>query len=130
MALSSASDVRELGKLPDSSKLSDPVIDIQLEAAARELTSWIGTYSAATGEKALACIEAECCICMVYLLPVLNTFYTEGLAGVQKEMGEMDLLFHSVSDIERLQEYWIKRARTRVSSYVSTGGDRMYWGAV
>lgn len=130
MGLASVLDVRTFGKLPEAAKLDDSVIQPHLESAVRELTGWIGDYSASTGDKAAACIEAESCICMNYLLPVLNTFYTEGLAAVQKEMGELDLVFHSVSDLERLQAYWMRRARTRVKPFETSGGDKMYWGAV
>jgi len=124
MPLATINDVRQLGRLPDSSKLPDEYIQPHLDAAERELTRWIGNYSDAGGDKLNACIEAECCICIAYLLPVLNTFYTQGITSLQKELGEMDFLFHSPSDLEKLQNQWLERARNRVADYITSNKEK------
>jgi len=124
MPFATINDVRQFGRLPDSTKLPDPDIQPHLNAAERELTRWIGDYSDATGEKAESCKEAECCICMAYLLPVLNTFYTQGVTSLQKELGEMDFLFHSPGDLEKLQNQWLERARNRVADYITSNKEK------
>lgn len=119
MELSTIQELRNFGGLPDSAKIPDEKITPHLEAASRMLTSWIGDYSDAADEKAECCKEAECCICMSMLMPVLNTFYTADLASVQKNVGEMDFIFHSPGDTRQVQQDWMERARKAVAVYIS-----------
>lgn len=124
MSLSAISDVREIGNLPPVAKLADAVIAPHLAAAGRELASWIGDYSGSTGDKLADCKEAECCICMAYLLPVLNTLYTQGVTTLQRELGSLDIMFSSPDDQKTLVEMWLDRAHSRVTSYINTGSAR------
>lgn len=125
-------DVREMGKLPGSDRLSDSLISPHLEAAGRELTRWIGAYDSGPvlDDVRAACLEAECCICMAYLLPGMNTFYTEGIAGLQKEIGESEFQFHSVNDLKNLAGMWMQRARKAVADYQQAGNGAIWYGAV
>jgi hypothetical protein len=121
-------DVRDLGRLPPAAKLPDAEIDPHLEAAGRELKRRIGEYeTGADAEKIEACTEAECCLCMAYLLPVLNTFFTQGIAGLQKEIGETDFQFHSVDDLKKLADLWTERAMNRVKAYITESGTGDLW---
>lgn len=129
------SDVRTLGRLPDSVKLPDAVITPHLASAARELAGWVGDYSGADGDMLDALKEAEGCLCMAYLLPVLNTFYTQGLSTLQKEMGDMDFLFHSPNDLDRVIERWRDRARLAAGPYIladasSSSAGEIKWEAI
>ncbi len=125
MALATITNVRALGRLPDSEKLTDADVQVQLDSAARELKSWIDTYESTTdADKANACVEAESCICMAYLLPVINTLFTQESTVLQRQIGETDFLFLSPEDTQTQQEYWMNRARGRMAEYMSvaTGG--------
>lgn len=130
--LSTVSEVRALGNLPASAKLDDAIIQPHLDSAGRELTTWIGDYSTAAGDKLADCKEAEQCLTMAYLLPVLNTLYTQGAVSIQKELGEIDLMFHSPEDTETVVEKWVDRARSRMTQYVNLGGATkpMGWYAI
>lgn len=119
MALSSVSEVRVFGKLPASGQLPDATITPHLDSAGRELTYWVGDYSTASGDKLAACKEAEQCICMAYLVPVLNTLYTEGTTTLQSELGGMNVRFHDQNDQKMLAEMWMDRARSRVAEYIA-----------
>ncbi len=118
--IADVSDVRTLGRLPAEAKLSGDVISPHLAAAGRKLTRWLGDYAATTGDDREACKEAECCLCMYYLLPVLNTFYTEGMTTLQKEIGEMDFLFHGPDDLETLKADWLDRAKEAVDHLMAS----------
>ncbi len=130
--LSTVTEVRALGNLPASDKLADPIIEPHLSSASRELTSWIGDYSSATEDKLADCKEAEGCLAIAYLLPVLNTMYTNGIVSLQKELGEIELMFHSPDDMDKVIDKWRERAQSRMASYVNEGGDHkpMGWYAV
>jgi len=132
MALALISDVRALGNLPASSLMPDDIITPQLDSAARELESWIGDYSSATGAKRNAVVEAECCITMAYLIPVLNTFYTHGAPTIQKEIGEMDFMFHNPEDAKIVADQWMARAKSRVRAYAehADGKGAIGWYAI
>lgn len=114
-------DVRNIGNLPDSSKLPDSVLEPHLQSARRLLTKWIGSYSAATGNKKERCIEAEACLTMYYALPILNTFFTQGITTLQKEIGEIEFQFHSPQEMEILRETWKSRATDAVAEWISWG---------
>lgn len=117
-------DVRVVGGLPDDTeKLPDHKIRPHLKAAGRELTQWIGDYDGLTGADRESAREAECCLCMYYLLPVLNTFYTQGISGLQKEIGEMDFVFHSPDDLGQIRASWMERARKAVARISNDDGD-------
>jgi hypothetical protein len=121
-ALSSIAEVRTLGRLPDAIKLPDMFIQPHLDAANRELIRWIGDYSGVTGSQIAQCKEAEGCLCIAYLLPVMNTFFTQGAITIQKEIGDMDFLFHSPDDLEKLIEYWMNRAKKATADMVEDRG--------
>lgn len=131
-AISTISEVRALGNLPASAKLGDPIIQPHLDSASRELTVWIGDYSSATGDKLADCKEAEQCITMAYLLPVLFTLYTNGATTIQKELGEIELMFHTPDDMEKVVKQWLDRAKSRTINYINSGGTikPMGWYAV
>lgn len=131
-ALSTIAEVRALGNLPASAKLEDEIIQPHLDAANRELTAWVGDYSGATDDKLADCKEAEQCITMAYLLPVLNTLYTNGATTIQKELGSIELMFHTPDDMEKVIEQWLERAKSRMAQYVNSGGTTkpMGWYAV
>ena len=131
-ALTTIDDIRAYGNLPPKEKLDDTVIQPHLNSAVREITRWIGDYSGATGDKKDACKEAEACLTMAYLLPVLNTLYTEGVATIQKEIGEMELMFHSPEETKSLVEYWEERAREVLAEYIDEGDGvgRVRWYAI
>lgn len=132
MALATTDEVRTFGRLPDATKLVDDDIIPQLDAAARELASWLGAYETTDDvAKQDACIEAECCICVAYLLPVLNTFHTQESTVMQRQIGDTDFLFHGPEDIGTYQEYYMDRARHRVAQYMAaTGGGFCMYKAV
>lgn len=131
MTLATIQDVRDLGNLPDETKLVDGVLSPHLASAERELYKWIGDYSSATGDKRKRCVEAEACLTMSFAIPVLNTFFTEGITTLQKELGEMDFQFHSVDDLDELVEYWRDRARGAVAEWLHQGERKqMGWFAV
>lgn len=117
-------DVRDIGNLPDATKLDDRIIIPHLVTAERELIKWIGTYTRATGDKQTAILEAEACLTMSYVLPVLNTFFTEGISTIQKEIGEIDFQFHDPSDVTELVTYWENRARDAVSEWLQEGDQK------
>ena len=121
MGFASLNDVRSIGNLPDSTKLDDSVLEPHLKSAVRLLTKWIGNYSGATGDKKDRCIEAEACLTMYYALPVLNTFFTQGITTLQKEIGEMDFQFHSPEEMEAIREAWKDRAMDAVAEWMSQG---------
>lgn len=121
MALATLQNVRDLGNLPDSTKLDDSILQPHLNSAARRLEKWIGTYSSATGTKKERCIEAECCLTLAYATPVLNTFFTQGVTTLQKEMGDMEYLFHSPEDLEGIVTMWEDRARDAIAEYMHKG---------
>jgi len=113
--------VRDFGRLPGPDKLPDAVIEPHLVSAGAELRRWIGDYAATTdADKRAACQEAEACLCLAYLLPVLNTFYTEGIPTIKKETGDIEFRFHDPADLDRVIERWLARARRSVADY---GGD-------
>ena len=121
-ALSTIVEVRTLGNLPAVDKIADSIIQPHLDSAARELVKWVGDYSTATGDKLAACVEAEGCICMAKLLPVINTMFTDGIITLQKEIGEIDLMFHRPEDLQLVIDWWWDRAKSAVSAYTSSGG--------
>lgn len=124
MSLSTVADVRAFGKLPVATQLVDTIIQPHLDAAGRELRSLIGDYSGAFGDKLDDCKEAEQCICLAYLMPVLNTLYTEGTTTLQQELGGMNVRFHSQEDQQNLSDMWMQRARSRVAKYINSGTQR------
>ena len=105
-------DVKAFGKLPE--EIGVEVIAPHLKSAKRELSTWIGDYDSLTGDDADAAEEAECCICMAYILPVLNTLYTETVPSLQKEIGDLDLLFHNPIEMDRICQQWMDRAKRAV----------------
>ena len=119
MAISTATELRVFGKLPVIAQLPDATITPHLASAGRELACWIGDYSAAAGDKLESCKEAEQCIAMAYLVPVLNTLYTEGTTTLQSELGGMNVRFHDQNDQKMLAEMWMDRARSRVAQYIA-----------
>lgn len=116
MALATVQNVRDTGGLPDSGKLADSKITPHLDAAAREIKRWIGDYSSVSGDDLADCIDAESCLTMAYLLPVLNLLCPEAISTFQKEYGELGLNFLDAKDQEIIAEKWITRARTAVSN--------------
>lgn len=112
--------VRDLGRLPDPSRLPDAVIEPHLASAGAELKRWIGSYEDSTDEdKRFACSEAETCLCMGYLLPVLNTFYTQGIPTIKKETGDLEFMFYGPVELDRVIDRWMARARRAVADYGS-----------
>lgn len=129
MGFALTDDVRIIGKLPDAGKIADGLVYPHLMTACRKLRQWIGDYESETdmtAEKRDALKEAECCLCMYYLLPSLNTFYAEGLSGMQKEIGEMPYVFHNPRDLQAITEQWINRARDIASEYIPD----FFWTAI
>lgn len=132
MPLVSAQDVRSFGRLPDEKFLSSVHMQPHLDSAAREIARWIGDYSTATGDKLESCKEAEMCLCIAYLLPVLNTQYSAPSMYAQSEIGESGFLFDSPSEKKTIIDGWIERARMAISTWTETGGTKkkMGWYAV
>ena len=132
MSLATTGNIRRLGRLPDEDKLPNSEITVQLDSACRELTRKIGEYSSSSGTKLDDCIEAEGCLCMIRLLPVLNTFYTQGMSTAQKEVGEMDFVFHSPDEIVTIQQYWNDRADSAMQPYLTAEAetDSIRWYAI
>lgn len=126
MGFSTVQNVREIGKLPGTEKLPDVMILPHLESACRVLRRWIGDYSSNTGDDYDACLEAECCIAMSLLIPVFNTFYTEGAPGMQKEIGNMDFLFHNPEQAKQVALYWEERARQAIK-HLQTESSENQW---
>lgn len=118
MALTSIDKVRQLGNLPAVAKLSDDLIRPHLDSASRELKTWVSDYATAKGDALAAYIEAEGCITIAYLLPVLNTFFTNGITTFQKEVAESEIFFHSPDDLDIIIEKWMDRARSRIDNYL------------
>ncbi len=115
--IASVKDVRDLCGLPEASKLPDHKIQPHLEASARKLKEQIGDYSDATGDKKDAVRDAECCLCMANLLPILNTLFPEDLTTAQKVMGDMDFKFNSPRAVKELVLYWKSRAEGCIQEY-------------
>lgn len=133
MPLATVADVRALGNLPASGKLADSIVTAQLVPAARELKRWIDTYESTTDtDKATDCVEAECCICMAYLQPVLQTFYIEGITTLQRELGDLEGTHLSPDDWQNVADYWMNRAKYRMQAYIdkSTTRQRLSWHAI
>ena len=120
--LSHIDDVRRLGNLPDIDELPDDKVRPHMEAAGRELTQRINDYSRLTGDNRANAMEAECCLCMYYLLPGLNILYTEGIPTAQTEIGESNIYFQRPEDLKLTIEYWLKRAEQAISRIGSTDG--------
>ncbi len=119
MALATILYVRGVGRLPEWERLPDDTIEEHLAAAARELAGMIGAYEDSSDQaKIAACKYAEACLTMHLIIPVLNTFYTQEIPGLQKEVGEVDFLFSNPADQERIANMWLERARTAVTSYM------------
>lgn len=115
----SVNDVRIIGKLPSEDKLDDQYLTHHLLAAARELKNLIGDYADTTDQtKKDACRYAEACLCIANALPVLNTFYTSGITTLQKELGDLDFIFNSASDVEVLQKMWRNKAKDSIGDYI------------
>ena len=110
MALASILEVRQLGGLPDSTKLADSKIEPHLNAAARELRREIGDYTTRTGDEKEDCVDAEASLALAYLMPVLNVICPEGLNTVQKEYGDLGLNFYDANDQKILIKMWTDRA--------------------
>jgi hypothetical protein len=125
MPLATPDDVRDIGRLPATeAQLGEDVIVPHLDAAARELCRWLGDYETTTDrDKKAACIEAECCLAMANLLPVLNTFYTAGLPTLQKELGDLDFIFHNPDDLQKIISAWRSRAYNAVAFYQYVADD-------
>ncbi|SDP78086.1 hypothetical protein [Desulforhopalus singaporensis] len=124
MSLATIADARALGSLPASEKLDDTVIQPHLDSAARELKSWIGVYeSTSDSEKKESCIEAECCICMAYLQPILQKLYEQG--AVDSDQPASDTW-------RKTADSWTERARSRVRSYEedNTSRNKVGWHAI
>ena len=115
MALASIAEVRQLGGLPDDTKLADTKIEPHLNAAARELRREIGDYTTRTGDEKDDCIDAECSIALAYLMPVLNVICPEGLNTVQKEYGDLGLNFYDANDQKILIKMWTDRAAKAIA---------------
>ncbi len=124
MSLASVDNVRALGNLPGVAQLPDSVIEPHLDSAARELRSWIGFYeSTSTGDKVTDCNEAECCICIAYLQPVLQKLYVQGIAeDVDPPSGEW----------LKTADSWIERGKSRVRDYIEdyTERKKVGWYAI
>jgi len=133
MALSTIQNVRDMGRLPASTKLADAVIQPHLDSAARELRRWVGEYASETDPTFVADLkDAEQCITLAYLIPVLHSLYPEMLSTAQKELGEMDILFATPAQQQRIIDYWMSRARDRVRGYIpaNSGGETFKYAAV
>jgi hypothetical protein len=122
--VSTTEEVRQFGRLPEAEHLPAPEMQPHLDAAARELVRWVGDYSAATGDKLESCKEAEMCICIAYLIPVVNTLFTEANLYAQREIGESGFLFHSPGEKNKVVDGWWERARTAVSEWSGTAGTK------
>lgn len=119
--LATAADVRALGNLPAVDKLGDPIIAPHLSAAGRELASWLGSsyLTESDADKIADYKEAECCICLAYLQPVLHTLYTEGVTTLQRELGEINVQYLSPSNWSKVAGDWMQRAKDRMRDYVN-----------
>lgn len=55
--------------------------------------------------------EAAGCMTIYFALPVLNTFYLNGVDRVARKVAEMDdFVFSGPADIEKLRKFWKERA--------------------
>jgi hypothetical protein len=120
--VSNTEEVRQFGRLPSSEHLTATEMQPHLDSAARELKRWVGEYSTATGDKLDSCKEAEMCICIAYLIPVVNTLFTEANLFAQNVIGESGFLFHSPSEKNKVVDGWMDRARTAVAEWSETAG--------
>jgi len=114
-ALATIAEVRQLGGLPVSTKLNDSKIEPHLEAASRQLRREVGDYSGYAGDDLADCKDAECSLCMAYLIPVLNMICPEALSTVQKEYGDLGLNFYGADDQQTVIEMWRDRASAAIS---------------
>lgn len=122
MALASVTDVRTFAgkRLPPAPGLTDDQITPHLDAAARELAEWIGAYADTTDtDKAAACKEAESCLTIANVIQTQNTFFTQGISSLQKEIGETDFLFMSPDDLKTAIQGWRDRAERAVKAYIT-----------
>jgi len=122
-------DVRALGGLPAIEKMGDSVIQPHLDSAGRELTDWIGPYSTISASAIPDVREAECCLCMYYLLPSCNTFFTEGVTSIRAEVEDLNFQFYSPSQLALVRASWLERAKSaiaRINSKENPEAFRMY----
>jgi len=120
MPLASLSEVRDLGKLPDSTKLADSLLQPHLTEAAYRLKDWIGAYEDSDDSTKIAkCKIAEGCITMSFYLLSANSFFTEGVTTLQKEVGEMDFQFKNAEQREKDSKAWVDRAKNVVRDYMN-----------
>jgi len=119
-ALATITEVRQLGGLPDSTKLADAKIDPHLQAASRELARWLGDYSTYTGDDLADCKDAECSLTMAFLIPVLNVLCPEAITTIQKEYGDIGLNFYDADDQEKIVLMWTGRANRAIAALKNT----------
>ena len=134
MGLAAIADVKNVGRFPANQVIPDATITVHLASAVRELTAWIGEYG--TGDeqaKQDACKYAECCICIAFLIPVINVTYKSHQQVLQSVYGEQDGIFAKPDELQTLIDIWLGRARSSVSAYIDSGGGSaasFYYAAV
>lgn len=121
-------DVRSLGRLPD--EFSDDQIRPHLKSADRRIRSWVGEPAEPTPEAREALAEAEACVCLSLMVPVLNVFYTQGAPRYLKQVGEIEFMFHSPEQAGSVARAWMDRAKAAVRSYRETTSQGLDWIAI
>jgi len=121
-------DVRSIGRLPD--EFSDDQIRPHLDSADRRIRSRLGDIETPTAEGRAALVEAEACICMALLIPVLNTFFTQGAPKYLKETTEVEFMFHSPEQAKSVSRAWFDRASQAISDYRKTTESSLDWFAI
>jgi len=106
--------VRDLASLP--AEVVDSKLAPHIKRAQKDVEKETGTLAADFNDFEN---DAAGCFAMYYAVPVLNTFYLEGADKVARQTGEMDdFVFSNPDDVEKIQAYWEKRAKTALKNSV------------
>ena len=123
MSINSSSDVRDFGKLPSSSQLSDIYLTPHLAGAAAEMAARAGIgYEAATGERLAAYKYSEACLFMASFLPVINSFYAANAPNLNREVAELEFILNSPSEVLEKSKFWRDQADDMLKPWVDDGG--------
>jgi len=103
--------VRTLGNLPVDIK--DEVLNPHIQQATWDVEAITGVAFDDSNEKLCAAAGA---LTMSHAIPVLNTFYLDGVAKVASQTEESDFVFSSPEDSEKTQKYWKDRGMKVLAS--------------
>jgi len=132
MALATKQIVRDYGNLdPD---VPDETLTPHLNAAKRELISWVGSAKYAEAEAAqdtdqikIDLIEAEAYLAYYYAVDFIGLKHTPQGFTTQGQFGEGQFNYLGPGSIKQLKEFAWNRAKKAAEGYVS-GGEKFHLG--